>query len=316
VSTHTSHTFAYPAGGDHGSSTLTTGLVAAAVVAYLRRGSKTVLALLLTPFALGLIAAVLRRYPYGGSARTMQYVAPAVILMAGLGAAGLLARLPRPHWRERSPRWALIAMVAIGLGMMAWDVAYPFKLPFFRGSRDLARRFWAEESAGAEVLCAWTDLQLPLDSLRWQGDRAVMYLCHQAIYSPRHAARKPPRLDLVSETHPLRVVVFNETPGEAPAVSRWIGANADRFELRARRDHVLNLVLHRGKRVFSDHYVVYEFVPAGAGASPAPEARHGLQGMPDAARDRAIARRGCLATVPSRRLTSRVAARSPAGRPP
>jgi hypothetical protein len=221
-----------------------------------------VLALLLTPFALGLIAAGLGRYPYGGSARTMQYVAPAIILMAGLGAAILFARLPRPHWRERSPRWALGAMVAIGLGMMVWDVAHPFKLPFFRGSRDLARRFWAEESAGAELLCAWTDLRLPLDPLRWQGDRAVMYLCHQTIYSARHAARKPPRLDRVSETHPLRVVVFNETPGEATTFSRWIEANAGRYELRARREHVLNLVLHRGKRVFSDRYVVYELVPA------------------------------------------------------
>ena len=153
VSTHTSHMFAYPAGGDHGASALTTGLVATAVVAYLRRGSRTVLALLLTPFALGLIAAGLGRYPYGGSARTMQYVAPSIILMAGLGAAVLLARLPLPHWRKRSPRWALAAMVAIGLGMMAWDVTHPFKLPFFQGSRDLARRFWAEESAGAELLC-------------------------------------------------------------------------------------------------------------------------------------------------------------------
>ena len=154
VRVHTSQMLAYPAGGDHGASTLTTGLVAAAIAAYLRRGSRTVLALLLTPFALGLIAAALGRYPYGGSARTMQYVAPSIILMAGLGAAVLIARLPRPRWRERSPRWALAAMVAVGLGMMAWDVTHPFKHPFFRGSRDLARRIWAEESAGAELLCA------------------------------------------------------------------------------------------------------------------------------------------------------------------
>ena len=89
--------FAYPAGGDIGASSVTTGLVMVAIVAYVRRGSKTVLALLLAPFALGLIAAFLGRYPYGGSARTMQYVAPAIIVMAGLGAAVLLARLPRPR---------------------------------------------------------------------------------------------------------------------------------------------------------------------------------------------------------------------------
>ena len=268
VRVHTSQMLAYPAGGDHGASTLTTGLVAAAIAAYLRRGSRTVLALLLTPFALGLIAAALGRYPYGGSARTMQYVAPSIILMAGLGAAVLIARLPRARWRKRSPRWALAAMVAVGLGMMAWDVTHPFKHPFFRGSRDLARRIWAEESAGAELLCARADLRLPLDPLRWHADRAVMYRCYQAIYSERHRAQAPPHLNRVSPTHPLRVVVFNETPGDATAVSRWIGANASRYELRARREHILNQKLCLGKRVFSDRYVIYELVPTGAGAVP------------------------------------------------
>ncbi len=65
---HTSQMFAYPAGGDVGASTMTTALVVTAVVAYLRRGSKTILALLLAPFAMGLAAAFLGRYPYGGSA--------------------------------------------------------------------------------------------------------------------------------------------------------------------------------------------------------------------------------------------------------
>jgi hypothetical protein len=269
VSTHTSHMFAYPAGGDHGSSTLTTCLVLTAVVAYLRRGSRTVLALLLTPFALGLIAAAMGRYPYGGSARTMQYVAPAIILMAGLGAAALISRLPRQDRRERLPRWIFSAMLVIGLGQMLWDLAYPCKDAFYLESRDLARQFWAEESTGAELVCAWTDLRLPLDPLRWQADRAVMYLCHQAIYSPRHAARKPLRFDRVSETNPLRVVVFNEAPSEAAVVSRWLRANGNRYQIRARREHRLKRVFRRGEREFSDRYVVYDLAPAThATASP------------------------------------------------
>jgi hypothetical protein len=264
VRMHTSQMFAYPAGGDIGASTLTTCLVAAAITAYVRRGSKTVLALLLTPFALGLIAASLGRYPYGGSARTMQYVAPAIILMAGLGAAVLLARLPRPRWRERSPRLVMWRLLAIGLGMMAWDATHPYKTPLDRSSRDFARRFWAEESSGAELLCARTDLRLPLDPLRWQGDRAAMYLCHQAIYSDRHRTKAPPRLDRVSVSHPLRVVVFGEVASDAAAVSDWIGKNADRYELCSRRERVLNKGLVRGKASSEDRYVVYELVPAGS----------------------------------------------------
>jgi hypothetical protein len=263
--------FAYPAGGDVGASTLTTGLVAAAIAAYVRRGSKTILALLLTPFALGLIAASLGRYPYGGSARTMQYVAPAIIVMAGLGAAVLLARLSRPRWRERSPRSVLCGLLAIGLGMMAWDATHPYKTPLDRSSRDLARRFWAEESSGAELLCARTDLRLPLNPLGWQGESAAIYLCHQAIYSDRHRAKAPPRLDRVSESHPLRVVVFGEVPSDVPVVSRWIRENADHYELRSRRKRVLQRGLIRGKAASEDRYVLYEFVPRRVAASPGPK---------------------------------------------
>lgn len=260
---HTSQMFAYPAGGDVGASTMTTGLVVAAVVAYLRRGSKPVLVLLLIPFAMGLAAAFLGRYPYGGSARTMQYVAPSIILLAGLGAAVLLARLPRSGWRRRAPAWVLSGLMAVGIGMMIWDATHPYLTPLDRDGRDFARRFWAEESSGAEVVCARTDLHLPIDTLVWQGDRAAVYLCHQAMYSPRHHAKEPPRLDRVSRSHPLRVVVFGETRGDARVVARWIRENAGRYALRERRDRVLNEGLRRGKTLAEDRYVVYELVPAG-----------------------------------------------------
>ncbi len=258
---HTSQMFAYPAGGDIGGSSLTTGLVLVAIAAYLRRGSKTILALLLTPFALGLLAAFLGRYPYGGSARTMQYVAPAIIVMAGLGAAVLLARLPRPGWREQSSRAVLFGLFAIGLGMIAWDVTHPYKIPLDLASRDFARRFWTEESSDAEVLCARTDLRLPLDTLHWQGDRAATYLCHQAIYSDRHRARTPARLDRVSAVHPLRLVVFGETASDSVEVARWIDEQGDSLQLRSRRERVLNKGLHRGKALSEECYVVYELIP-------------------------------------------------------
>jgi hypothetical protein len=270
---HTSQMFAYPAGGDIGGSSLTTGMVVIAIVAYVRRGSKTVLFLLLTPFALGLIAAFLGRYPYGGSARTMQYVAPAIIVMAGLGTAVVLARLPRRTWRERSPRMVLFGLLAIGLGMMAWDVAHPYKILLDLESRDFARRFWAEESSAAELVCARTDLHLPLDSLYWQGDRAATYLCHQAMFSDRHRARVPARLDRVSVTHPLRLLVFGETPRDFAKVSGWIEANAETYELRARREHVLNKGHRRGKASSEDRYVVYELVPNKLAASYVGDAR-------------------------------------------
>lgn len=261
VRAHTSQMFGYPAGGDVGASALTTVLVVVAFVAYVRRGSKTILALLVAPFALGLVAAFLGRYPYGGSARTMQYVAPSIVVMAGLGAAVLLARLPSPAWREQAPQWVFGGMLMIGIGILCWDVTHPYKTRLDQSSREFARRFWAEESVGAELLCARTDLHLPLDVLAWRGDRAAVYLCHQAIYSARHRTKASPQLDRISETHPLRVVVFGEVAGDAPTLARWMRENAGRYQLRSRRERVLNKGLRRGKATAEDRYVIYEFGP-------------------------------------------------------
>ena len=259
--THTSQMFAYPAGGDYGASVITTGLVIAAIVAYSRRGSKPILALLLLPFALGFFAAALGRYPYGVSARTMQYVAPAILLMAGLGAAVILARLPGPHWRWTISRLVMSMIIIAGIGLMAWDVAHPYKIFPDRTSRDFARQFWKEESAGAELICAKTDLRLPLDTVTWQGNRAASYLCYQKIYCDRLRAKKLPRYDLVSESRPLRLVVFHETPGDRSIVSEWIAKHGDRFELCGRRERSVNDGVVLGRLNFEDRYVVYDLAP-------------------------------------------------------
>ena len=273
IRTHTSQMFAYPGGGDYGASAITTGLVIAAIAVYLRRGSKPILALLLMPFALGLIAAALGRYPYGVSARTMQYVAPAILLMAGLGAAVLLARLPGPHWRQPVSLLIMGTIFIVGIGMMAWDAAHPYKILYDHTSRDFARQFWRGESAGAELICAKTDLRLPLDSLAWQGNRAASYLCYQKIYYDRFRANRRPRYDLVSESHPLRVVVFQETPGDRSTVSEWIAKHGDRFELRGRRERTVNSGVVLGRLKFEERYVVYEFAPGRLAMKPQNEQR-------------------------------------------
>jgi len=262
VRAHTSQMFAYPAGGDRGASTLTSVLVLVAIVTYLRCGSRTVLAVLLTPFALGLAASAMRRYPYGGSARTMQYVAPAIILLAGLGASVLLARLPRPGGRERATRLVLVAFLIAGFGMMAWDVSHPYKSPDDQISRDFARRFWLEESRGAELACARSDLKLALNPLVWESERAAFYICYRAIEASRRGAQASPRLDRVDDAHPLRVVVFNEVPADAATVARWIEENEGRFDLRSRRERVLNPGRMQNKASVEDRYVIYELIPA------------------------------------------------------
>ena len=260
---HTGYGFGYPAGGDFGASTLTTALVLVGVAAMARRGSRAVLTLLLLPFALGLAAATAGRYPYGGSARIMQYLAPSIILLEGLGLAVLLARACRPRRRERASALILGGLAVIGVGQAGWDLAMPFKARSDQESRDFARRFWASESRGCRLLCARTALKLPLDPLTWRGDRAAIYLCHQAIFRP-HAARAAPNVG--GDRRPLRVVVFNETSTDAAVVRRWIDGQADHLRLRSRVERCLNCGKWRGKASLEERYVVYELasiIPSG-----------------------------------------------------
>ena len=99
---HTGTMMAYPVGDKHGGSVVTFLLVVAGAWALYRQDRKAILAMLLAPFALGLLAAVLGKYPYGGTARTMQYVAPSICLLMGLGMAELVALIPRDNTRRRA----------------------------------------------------------------------------------------------------------------------------------------------------------------------------------------------------------------------
>ena len=123
IDVHTGYMFAYPDGGAHGASTLTfLGMMAAAWILW-KRGNKTILILVLAPFGLALAAAAIHRYPYGVSARTTQYAAPAICLLAGLGFAGFLMSIRRPMIRSRA-----LATVALGLALSrippTWSGSY------------------------------------------------------------------------------------------------------------------------------------------------------------------------------------------------
>lgn len=81
---HTGNMLAYPIGGDKGASTLTFLLVIVGSVRLWRR-DRSLLLLLLAPLLLTFLAAAFKKYPYGGSARTSLYMAPAFCTLAGLG---------------------------------------------------------------------------------------------------------------------------------------------------------------------------------------------------------------------------------------
>jgi len=127
VKVHTGNTLAYPVGGKNGASTLTFLLVVAGGVSIWRTGRRRLLALLLCPLALTLIAAAMRRYPHGRSIRISLHLAPAFCLLGGEGLAVLLKTCLRSSRRAAAGiRVAAVVLGLIALAGAARDVVRPY----------------------------------------------------------------------------------------------------------------------------------------------------------------------------------------------
>jgi hypothetical protein len=261
---HTGYMFAYPVGGEHGASTATFLCVVAGVVALARGGRPTVLALLIAPFALGLLAAFLGRYPYGGTARIMQYLAPSICLLTGLGGAAWLARLPSPESSRRASRWSLGLLAFLGFWLLGRDLLLPYRVWDDVRTRDFARWFWTDYAREAELTCVKTDLGLVFDSHLWDVGMSAVYLFHQGKYSPRHSPEARKRFDAdprpISPARPLRLVFFDQLPKGHPLYGEWLASWNRDYTLLQTDEYVI----HPGKPHepwLRDAYVVLEFVP-------------------------------------------------------
>ena len=175
--------FAYPGGGRGGTSSATLLAVVAGSVWLWRRGRRGVVVLLLAPFALALAAAMLRRYPYGMEARQMQFVAPAICLLTGLGAAWLLHAIPWPRARRVFASLALLFLAGFAGASLASDLKRPYRFPYDQQVREFARRFWPAQARAAELACLCSDFGV--DDRRTHHLRTALYLCNQWIYSPQ-----------------------------------------------------------------------------------------------------------------------------------
>jgi hypothetical protein len=277
VEVHTGTMFAYPGGGRDGLSTPTFLAVVAASVLLWRRGRRGVVVLLLAPFALALVAATLHRYPYGDEARQMQFVAPAICILAGLGAAWLLEAVP---WRRARPglrALAVVSMAGFGLVSMARDVTHPYRFVYDQRSREFARRFWPAQARKAELACLRSDYGIAKP--RSKNLRTALFVCNQWIYSPQRRHSGGPRLDAVTPDRPLRCVLYDETSPDQPEVVAWLAGMQQSLDLR-RSDRV-EIETGRGATAQrKESLIIYEFVPRSdtpaanptvAGRAPRPE---------------------------------------------
>ncbi|HKM54338.1 MAG TPA: glycosyltransferase family 39 protein [Isosphaeraceae bacterium] len=265
VSMHTGSAFAYPGGGARGGSSATflACVVGAAVLA--RRGHGSVLACLLWPFALAFIAAGLRLYPYGSEARLMQYAAPSICLLCGLGAVTTLECLGNLRLRRNLLRLAVLGLVVCGIVPQVVSSRFPYRMVYDHQSREFARRFWVGQSSGADLNCAHLDYGVGMGQ-KWVG-RKAWYLCNQMIYSPHRTGSARPSPRKPSLQRPLRCVLFDE-PFESPAVKEWLEAMQSHLALNSRTVYQVPVTVGEG-RPDIDRWEVLEFVARGN--EPAPD---------------------------------------------
>ncbi len=265
ITTHAGNMLAYPWGGNRGASSGTLLLVVVAGFVLWRRDRKTLLTLLVVaPLALALAAAAVKRYPYGGQARIMQYIAPGVCIMAGLGLASLLALLRRRSARILATRIAAAALAIGGIATFADEFRHPYRAVYDDQARTFAREFWPAQARDAELLCLQSDVGIR--SGRRAVSRTALYLCNQHIYAPNRRLGAEPRWDLITHEHPLRCVVFDDVHLESPATSAWIAETETKYHLRRRIDLSMPTTDLDMSRSY-DRVYVFEFEPRVANSS-------------------------------------------------
>ncbi len=261
--THTGRMFAYPTGGPHFGSLLTTTLFVLGIAEVWRRRRTTLLLLVTTPFLAGLAAAALRLYPYGANDRLVVYLAPSICLMAGLGAATLLARLPTAEARRRAFVASALVLAAFGLGVAVDSVLRPYKDIEDERGRIFAKSFWQQMAAGGEAASLKSDLHIQLEPDAWlwasTGFRATFHY-YRAAYGPPAWRPDDPRWRRVGPGHPLRAVAWTAAADNPPeSEAAWLASISRQYALVRKQVLPLNA---------RSVYLVYELLPVVPVPSP------------------------------------------------
>ena len=181
-----------------------------AVGVLVRQGRFRLFVLCSAPFALNLIAAAIRRFPYGGHMRLTMHVVPLVCILAGIGAAAVLKRPGAGKPMSRPVVAALVALLMLAVLSVARDFCLPGKEQQEIRRRDFAVWFWGSMEREHEVVCINSDLkQIFAPPNVWRENCvSAQFLCNEQIYSPRHACGQTYDLGRVSRQRPLACVQF------------------------------------------------------------------------------------------------------------
>src|SRR5262249_53645116 len=154
-----------------GGSSLTALLCVVGGWTLWRSHRRSLVALCLGPLGLGLLAAELHRYPFGGSCRLCPYPAPRGCLLRGGGAA-----LPVERWGRapagRGLRVHLLCglLAFVGLGGALRDVVRPYRSQGDLWTRRVVQEVFAHAGPKDQVVVLNTPEQLKT-SFQWLLER-------------------------------------------------------------------------------------------------------------------------------------------------
>ena len=267
VDIHTGRLMAYPAGDKHGSSALSFIFFVVGAVTVWKSGRRASTFLLLSPFLMTFAAAALHRYPYGGSARIVQHLAPSACLLIGIGIDRSLRACARPlrNGAEWKLTFASLALLGLGLG-----TADSFK-PYIEKIDPVTRRFCRDLWKGHHDNTALVVLT-SFDHDRSTGilHREATWRCYQHIYAPKSTfCAAPPDFALPKEQFGTVIVhlAANDLIDEERLVraENWINTLAGEYDAAHDEGLVLNKEnqLHLERvHVMTLHHVSKESSPA------------------------------------------------------
>lgn len=198
---HSGAMMAHPFGGKNFASLGTLLLVISGAITLSRRNPR-LLGMLLAPAALGFLAACLQKYPYGGTARTMLYLAPAICLLAGLGGWAVIVRVVAAAKRRTVLRIVLLSCLGLIVAKCGLEIAQPYKQYADWQVRETVER-WAVQSAPDDIWVIANAATTPDRTDRGiYGGITVAVFDH---YTQIHAAKRA--------TYPRHIADFPETSG-------------------------------------------------------------------------------------------------------
>lgn len=277
---HTGYMLAYPLGGSAPGSIVTLALVIVGALRLWKR-QRLLLGLLLLPLPLTFVAAALEKYPYGGSARTSLYLAPAFCLLGGLGLyvalAGLVRLRRRWSWlrqlgrrifrRElRLAELALAAAVMLALipaAGAARDLLRPYKSESVVRSRNAVQTVAARTST-ADVWVIFNSIER-VDYAPYLGDwsgTGGQFVFDVLRFAPGKLAWAPrPQHVAPDPGGDVWLLAYRGVKAEFPQnqLDAYVAALAARFGTPSHERH---LIKQRGTRI--EALDVYHFAAPGA----------------------------------------------------